>query len=346
MVIEPVCGARWKRRILVLGILLALAVPFFLSQETTPKISESPEKIFAENAEAYFLEFKKHLLFGEDNKATLSYPPGAGRKHWYDVGFYGEPTTFRHEVKPSEIPGVGYEATLIVPVSARWRELRVKGPCKGLDFQECIQKGGKVIETQIDEPITIEPGLEAVYHYRDGGWQLVRVHKDMLKLYRGPLPSYERRVPSSDCEEGKELYAGSKDEGLRARVEDDIREAVFGYQFEHNASGIQQTADVYCLSIDGKDPADAFMKRFEDNWPPVKKASRCMEDAVAGAGDKKAGERGLLFGVGELRWITDTEVEVEGGYYEGDLSSSGNTYHVVKEDCHWVVTKDVMRWIS
>jgi hypothetical protein len=340
MLIEPVRGARYS---ILLGALLAFAIPFLLSQEA----DESPEKIFADQAEEFFLEFKKHLLFGANHKPTLSDPPDTrGKKHEYTVGFYAEPTTFRYEVKPSGIPGVGYEATLIVPVSARWQELRVKGQCKGLGFRECIKKGGKVTETLTDEPVPIEPGLEAVYHYRDGDWRLVRVHNDMIKLYRGPLPSYERRVLSSDCEEGKELYAGSKDEALRARVEDDIREAVFGYQFEHNASGAQQTADVYCLSIDGKDPTDAFMERFEDNWPRVKKVSRCTADTKAGVEDNGPGERGLIFGVGEVRWVSDTEAEVEGGYYEGALSASGNTYHVVKEDCHWVVTRDVMRWIS
>lgn len=36
---------------------------------------------------------------------------------------------------------------------------------------------------------------------------------------------------------------------LRSVQEEDIREAVFRYQFEHNASGLQQAAEFYCLSL-------------------------------------------------------------------------------------------------
>jgi hypothetical protein len=39
-------------------------------------------------------------------------------------------------------------------------------------------------------------------------------------------------------------------------------------------------------------------------------------------------------------------VKVEGGYYEGNLSSSGNTYTVKMENGKWAVTNDEMHWIS
>ena len=57
--------------------------------------------------------------------------------------------------------------------------------------------------------------------------------------------------------------------------QNEIREAVFRYQFEHNASGQQQTAKVYFLSF-GKDqePSDEFIARFKDHKPPVKKRSQ------------------------------------------------------------------------
>jgi hypothetical protein len=46
--------------------------------------------------------------------------------------------------------------------------------------------------------------------------------------------------------------------------EDDIREAVFRHQFDHNASGQQKTAHAYCLSTrlgeKDSDPSKQFIK--------------------------------------------------------------------------------------
>lgn len=86
------------------------------------------------------------------------------------------------------------------------------------------------------------------------------------------------------------------------------------------------------------------MERFADDKPTIKKESQAkLGDGVK---DRDTGERGLIFRVGNIKWVSDTEVEVEGGYYEAGLSSSGNTYFLKKQKDKWVVTKDVMHWIS
>jgi len=129
---------------------------------------------------------------------------------------------------------------------------------------------------------------------------------------------------------------------------DDIREAVFRYQFDHNASGQQKTAKVFFISVGEKttDPSDELMRRFADNKPPVRKAS--ASDSVRGKGiiDKTTGERGLVFRVTGIKWITDIGVEADGGYYESGTSSSGNTYTLKKENGKWIVIKSKMKWIS
>ena len=134
----------------------------------------------------------------------------------------------------------------------------------------------------------------------------------------------------------------------RQSQEDDIREAVFRYQFDHNASGQQKSAKVYFLGVGEKatDPSDEFMKRFVDHKPPVRKASASHFVRGKGMLDKKTGESGLAFRAQSIKWISDTEVEVSGGYYEAELSSSGNTYTVKKESGKWKVTKNTMSWIS
>jgi hypothetical protein len=127
--------------------------------------------------------------------------------------------------------------------------------------------------------------------------------------------------------------------------EDDIREAVFRYQFKHNASGQQQNTKVYFLSVGkNKDPSDAFMARFRNHKPPVKKRS----DATGKFEviDKKTGDRGLIFSAGTIKQLDNDKVIVDGGYYEAGLSSSGNAYTVERKDNKWVVTKDQMLWIS
>jgi hypothetical protein len=138
--------------------------------------------------------------------------------------------------------------------------------------------------------------------------------------------------------------SGSKFE-LTAAEQDDIREAVFRYQFEHNASGQKQNAKVYFLSL-GKDkePGDAFIARFKDHKPPVKKLSQAQKTFEVI--DKETGERGLIFRAVTIKVIDANKVQVDGGYYEGGLSSSGNVYTVERKEGKWIVTKDQMLWIS
>ena len=132
----------------------------------------------------------------------------------------------------------------------------------------------------------------------------------------------------------------------------DIQEATFRHQFKKNASGLQNRAGVYFLSVTddksgkGVDPDASFLKRFVGNRTRVAGASEGKADAGKGVRDIKTDEEGIIFSVREIRWISETQVEVSGGYYEAGLSASGNTYTLEKKDGKWVVVKDVMLWIS
>jgi outer membrane biogenesis lipoprotein LolB len=49
-----------------------------------------------------------------------------------------------------------------------------------------------------------------------------------------------------------------------------IQEAVFRYQFQHNASSRKQAADFYCLGIlENKNPRPELMERFAGHAPAV-----------------------------------------------------------------------------
>ena len=136
---------------------------------------------------------------------------------------------------------------------------------------------------------------------------------------------------------------------------DDIREVVFRYQFSHNASGQQQSAQVYFLGLfvagdslrQGHyvDPSDNLMTRFRGNEPLVKRYSQCVE-SINGVFDAFSGARGLLFRIESIREINTKEAEVTGGYFEAGLSASGNIYTVKRIADRWTVVKDVMLWIS
>jgi hypothetical protein len=131
--------------------------------------------------------------------------------------------------------------------------------------------------------------------------------------------------------------------------EDDLREAVFRHQFDHNASGQQRAAKVLCLQIEGKrDPSSALLRRFEGNEPLVKKASLCTfkQGSARGGVQDETGARGLIFRIDSIRRTGPDTAVVEGGYFEAGLSASGNVYELAKEGERWVVKKDTMQWIS
>ena len=127
----------------------------------------------------------------------------------------------------------------------------------------------------------------------------------------------------------------------RAKEEDKIREAVFEYQMEH------YTASIFFLSIGevAGDPSAEIMSHFEGHVPPVKPASQ----GIVGGGDSindSTGETGIIIKAAAIKWISDTEVEVKGGYFAGVKAASGDTYHVVLQNGDWVVDKDRVDWES
>jgi len=132
----------------------------------------------------------------------------------------------------------------------------------------------------------------------------------------------------------------------RLADEQDIKEAVFRYQFDHNGSGQQKNAKVYFLSINQtSDPGDDFMNRFKDNKPPVRKVSQATVSAD-GVVDKRTRERGLLFRITGVQWLHENEVEVTGGYFESGQSASRSVYNVKRVNDKWVVQKEKLKRVS
>lgn len=139
--------------------------------------------------------------------------------------------------------------------------------------------------------------------------------------------------------------------------ETDMQEVVFRHQFASNGSGFADTtAKFFFLAIvvvdsnhhvkSSADPSDEFMTRFSSNKPPVKKYTQATIQPSGGVYDKDSGLRGLLFRVGQIRKTSETEAEVEGGYYAGGLNAEGDVFYLRRSNGRWWVYRVQYFWVS
>jgi hypothetical protein len=151
-----------------------------------------------------------------------------------------------------------------------------------------------------------------------------------------------------------------------ATQEDAIREAVIGYQmgaWRGSGDKVERDAkeprDKYIakrlnsricfVSINRKDPSDEFLKWFRGIPCTVKKVSDAIQTKDPDGGwviDKKTEQRGIIFSANEIRWLKNTQVEVDGGYHCGGLCGAGEVFTVTLENGKWKVIADRMKWIS
>jgi hypothetical protein len=125
---------------------------------------------------------------------------------------------------------------------------------------------------------------------------------------------------------------------------EDVREAAFRHLFKTWGWGYQRP-EVFCIEVEGKDPSDALVHRFDSLETPVKKGSECSISPEEGVRDRKTGKRGLWFDIGKARPRAEAELEVDGGYSTG-LGSAAITLRLRKKEGKWSVVDDVIRWVS
>ena len=106
----------------------------------------------------------------------------------------------------------------------------------------------------------------------------------------------------------------------------DLFEVFFRYKFENNHSSAQQNVGAYFLQIEENNPPQEFLARFKEHSPSVKKYSEFVE-----------GNDGLLFRISSYKQVGKNNVEIIGGYYEGNLSASWATYLWVKQNGKWTL---------
>jgi hypothetical protein len=106
------------------------------------------------------------------------------------------------------------------------------------------------------------------------------------------------------------------------------------------------TAPLQSLTTEFNDPPQTIMQRFSGLEPPVKPVSQCSRSMDEGVRDVPGGggKPALILIAHNIRWLSDTEVEVEGGYYCGGECGSGRRYRMSLEGASWVVKEDVLVW--
>jgi hypothetical protein len=132
--------------------------------------------------------------------------------------------------------------------------------------------------------------------------------------------------------------AAQKSDGnsSQASQEDDVRVAVFHYQFKN----VELAFAYYFISVDGKKPSSSFLQRFRDEAPPVESISECVrvKKPIRGIVSRKDDKPGIIFNVGSIKWISAIKVDVAGGFECGDAcTNQSGVYHVSRQDNKWVV---------
>jgi hypothetical protein len=129
--------------------------------------------------------------------------------------------------------------------------------------------------------------------------------------------------------------------------EDEIREVVLRYMFDHNNSALQQDAEVYFIAVGSRtDPSQDLLAKFKGNQPRVKSVSAATHLGYGGVKDRSSGAAGIIFTIREINWLSDKQVLVTGEYFEDSESTGLSQYDVKFEDERWVVSETEMEWIS
>jgi hypothetical protein len=135
-----------------------------------------------------------------------------------------------------------------------------------------------------------------------------------------------------------------------AYLQDQVRKAVFEFQFKREVSGQKGQVPIYCLSLSlaGEptvDPSQELLDLFVAHKSQIRKVSDCNR-LERGVFDRVSGTQGILFFVTSVS-IHGTRATARGGYYESDLSSSLNTFHLRQsEDGAWRVESSQLDAIS
>lgn len=128
-------------------------------------------------------------------------------------------------------------------------------------------------------------------------------------------------------------------------VADEVREAALRHYMPNDDR--EHEEKVVCVSAD-KTLSDEFLRRLALKTARVVRSTECTVDAASGVRFKGSSEYGVLTSITSIRWLSGTEVEVEGGNY---WSGFGATYSRLRiayksKSRKWVVKSEVITGVS
>jgi hypothetical protein len=136
------------------------------------------------------------------------------------------------------------------------------------------------------------------------------------------------------------------DPALQEAEEGNVREVAFKTLI-YEAAAAQDGYKVYFLSLGNEiDPSEEFMKRFEGRTPPVKKASLSKIGEKGEVQDKSSGQRGVIFTVTNLKWVSNQEVEATCDVFKAGLNGYTYKYTLTRKNNQWKVTNKKLVSIS
>lgn len=128
----------------------------------------------------------------------------------------------------------------------------------------------------------------------------------------------------------------NSNEPSRAAQEDDIREAVYKYQIKN----FDLIVAYHFIAVNGKNPPAAVLQRLHGLQPPVLPVSEAekIKKPMRQIQNRNDFKQGALFNQGQIKWISDTKADVEGGFECGDIcDEASGVFHVSRTENKWVV---------
>lgn len=99
-------------------------------------------------------------------------------------------------------------------------------------------------------------------------------------------------------------------------------------------------AATFCIRVNRADADEALLNRLRPL--PVKAASACKEASgktlLMKIVDRRTKKNSVIFDVGAIRRLNESETDVEGGYLCGSLCMASGVYRIVREESGWRVT--------
>lgn len=131
-----------------------------------------------------------------------------------------------------------------------------------------------------------------------------------------------------------------------------VQEAVFRYEFNHNASLQQKLASAYFLALGDPhgtgvaDPPDEFIARFSGHVPRVAKHSEAAHAEGGWVIDPTNRLPALIFYAYDVKITAPDSARASGAYREDPRSGAGHTYQLKRQRDGWKVVRTQLNWLA